>query len=114
MPSVTSTSCSDARSTCEYDFTAPSSAVIRAVDSFISASSARRRQRARHPVETRLERVALEDLGRPLAPRDVDAGRRERRRDAPAALDVVRVEPVRERLLRGRRPRAGRPSWWTA
>ncbi len=33
MPSVTSTSCSDARSICEYDFTAPTSSDTRRVDS---------------------------------------------------------------------------------
>ena len=63
MPSVTSMSCSDARSTCEYDFTASTSVEMRAVDSFISAEQSARRERARHPLEPGFERSGVEDAG---------------------------------------------------
>ncbi len=69
-----------------------------------------RRQRARHPLEAGLERVAVEDRGGPLAPGDVDAGRRERGGDAPRVLSR-RAAPSQSRAPpRGRRPRAGRRS----
>ena len=51
------------------------------------------------PLEPGPQPVAVEHLGDPLAPRDVDACGRERGRDQPVPVDAAPDEPGRQRVL---------------
>ena len=108
MPSVTSMSCSDARSSCEYDFTAATSAEIAAGRLLHLGEQRRGRQRARHPLEAGFERVTVEHL-RPRARTTRRRLRRPRARARCATRRRRRARRASRRALpRDRRPPAGR------
>ena len=86
---------SDARSSCEYDFTVSTRAEIRPVDVLHLVEQRRAANVLATHVESRAPASSpSSDLGDPLAPLDVDAGGRERRGDLPGLVDAVLVQPV--------------------
>ena len=87
---------------------APTSSEIRRVDSLTSASRLLTLTRAHDPGQARGRR-AVQDGRDPVAPGDVDPGRRQRTGQPPAVGDPVVVEPVGQLLLEvGEGERIGR------
>ena len=101
-PSVTSVYCIEARSICEYDFTAATSSEMRRVDSLTSASRADGRQVAGDPLQSGPDSVTAVAPSTAAAfshQRDVEPGGRQRGSDDPVPVDPALGEPVRQRVL---------------